>query len=739
MRTIDVWRGVLASTLIALGSASAADQPLAERPWMDSGRSADQRAATLLQSMSQDEKLALLFGYFSSDAPWKNYKKPQEGLVQSAGFIGGNARLGIPALTETDAGIGVASQPGEQARPRTALPSNLATAATWDAELAYSGGRMIGDEARLSGFNVLLAGGIDLARDPRNGRNFEYGGEDPWLAASMVAAQVRGIQSNHILSTLKHYAFNDQETNRTTLDARIDERSARMSDLLAFEFAIEQSSPGAIMCAYNRVNGVYSCESGWLLNQVLKTDWGYGGFVMSDWGGVHSTIPAANAGLDQESGYPFDVSPYFADALREAVDDGHVAQSRFDDMTARILRSMFANGLFDDPVSAGDIDFAGHALVTRADAEGSLVLLKNARRILPLGRDIKSIAVIGSHADAGVLSGGGSSQVYATGDLSFTNPHNERRRMIYFPSSPLKALAARSGAHLAYDEGTDIKAAVKLAARSDVVLVFAHQWSAEGWDVTLNLDDDQDALIAAVARANSKVIVILETGGPVLMPWIDQVSAIVEAWFPGTSGGEAIARVLTGEVNPSGRLPLTFPRSSAQLPRPMLDGYPEQAHARTVVDYTIEGAAVGYKWFDRQHLTPLFPFGYGLSYSRFVPSDLSATVQGNRVSVRFMLKNAGPLPGKTVAQVYVSPVQPAASGWEAPKRLGGFRKLDLMAGQSADVTLSIDARLLAAYDSSAGNWSIAEGDYNVLLSRDAATPVAVTTVHLVREILPLHP
>jgi beta-glucosidase len=736
MRIAHLWLSVFVSTGIMPVTAQTGNAPPPDRPWMSTALSADARADSLLKVMKQDEKLALVFGYFSSDAPWKNFKKPPEGLEQSAGIIAGVARLGIPALTETDAGIGVASQPGEHPRLRTALPSNLATAATWDPELAYSGGRMIGNEARLSGFNVMLAGGIDLTREPRNGRNFEYGGEDPWLSATMVAAQIKGIQSNHIISSIKHYALNDQETNRTSLSVHIDDRSARMSDLLAFELAIEQSNPGAVMCAYNRVNEVYSCENAWLLNEVLKTDWGYKGFVMSDWGGTHSTIPAAIAGLDQDSGYPFDASPYFADALKEAVENGHVPQSRLDDMVARILRSMFTNGLFDFPVKAGDIDFKAHAEVARADAEGAMVLLKNDHGILPLGNDAKSIAIVGSHADMGVLSGGGSSQVYSIGGQGDPDSGIKRGTPVYFRSSPAQALAARRGARIAFDEGTDIKAAVKLATHSDVVIVFAHQWSAEGLDGTLRLDDDQDTLIKAVAAANSKTIVVLETGGPVLMPWINKVAAVLEAWYPGTSGGEAIARVLTGDVNPSGRLPITFPQSLEQLPRPILDGYPEQKQARIIVDYTIEGAAVGYKWFDRKGLKPLYPFGYGLSYSDFTYSGLSADVGDNRLRIRFAVKNTGRVQGKYVAEVYVAPLRPEMiEGWEAPKRLCGFQKVNLQPGEITDVDLNIDRRLLAVYDSARKHWVIAEGDYNVTLSKDARTPVASTTVHLSRQIL----
>jgi beta-glucosidase len=722
----------LLSSPLQVGAADTAPAP-AERPWMNATLNPEQRTKALLAAMTQDEKLTLVFGYFSSDAPWKNFKKPEGGLAQSAGYVPGIPRLGIPALLEADAGIGVASQPGDSPKPSTSLPSNLATAATWDPELAFAGGQMIGSEARATGFNVMLAGGINLVRDPRGGRTFEYGGEDPWLSAGMVAAQIRGVQSNHLISTIKHFALNAQETNRNALSANIDERSARMSDLLAFELAIEQSQPGAVMCAYNRVNSVYSCENPWLLNQVLKNDWGYKGFVMSDWGGTHSTVPAANAGLDRQSGYPFDASPYFSDALREAVENGHVPQARLDDMAGRILWAMFGNGLFEHPPKAGDIDFKAHADITRADAEGAIVLLKNERSILPLSAELKSIAVIGSHADVGVLSGGGSSQVYGPEGPALLDKEIKHGPQVYHRSSPMQALATRSHAKLTYHDGADIKAASKLAAASDVVIVFASQWAAEGVDGTLRLDGDQDALITALAKANRSIVVVLQTGGPVLMPWLDKVAGVVEAWYPGSSGGIAIARVLSGEVNPSGHLPLTFPSSLDQLPRPKLDGYPAGPKpVRIDVDYRIEGAAVGYKWFDRQGLKPLFPFGYGLSYSRFAYSGLKAQADKAQVQVAFTAANAGTLAGQDVAQIYVS----TPKIWEAPKRLAGFRKVKLQPGERSDIKLSIDPRLLAVYEPTQNQWVIAEGDYRVILARDAATPVETVTLHLQRQVLP---
>ena len=712
---------------------------------MNSSLSADERTRLLLQAMTDTDKLGLVFGFYSNDAPWKSYRRPADGVPQSAGFVPGNARLGIPALTETDAGIGVASQAGPNPRLATALPSNLAIAASWDRELAFSGGRMIGDEARRLGFNVMLAGGINLAREPRGGRTFEYGGEDPWLAASLVAAQIRGIQSNHVIATIKHFALNDQEGQRMTLNARIDERAARMSDLLAFQLAIGQSQPGAVMCAYNRINGVWSCENPWLLTDVLRNDWGYKGFVMSDWGATHSTIPSANAGLDQESGYPFDHSSYFGDALKEAIAGGHVSLSRLDAMAGHILYAMFANGLFDEPAGGGAPDFVGHARIARTTAEGSMVLLKNDHAILPLAADLRSIAVIGSHADAGVLSGGGSSQVYPQTGVAVINADIKNGPQIYFRSSPLNALIARTHAKVLYNDGTDSAAAVLLAARSEVAIVFAHQWTAEGMDGTLHLDDDQDSLIAAVAKANANTIVVLETGGPVLMPWLDSVAGVLEAWYPGSSGGEAIARVLTGEVNASGRLPITFPRSAAELPRPtglrpaQENDEAEAVGAYATVDYGVEGAAVGYKWFDRQGLQPLFPFGFGLSYSRFEYAGLKVQTVDNGVVVHFQVRNTGRVSGAEVAQIYVGPKEPSTAGlWEAPRRLGAFVKVNLKPGESRRVSVGIEPRLTGFYDETLHGWRIAPGEYEVGLSRDATRSVAQEVVHLDAQSLAQH-
>jgi beta-glucosidase len=689
----------------------------------------DDRAARLVAQMTVQEKIQTVFGYFSTD--FKGVARPKEGVPQAAGFLYGVERLGIPHQQLTDAGIGVATQRGDQLRERTSLPSGIATAASWNPQLAYTGGAMIGKEARLSGHNVMLAGGVNLQRDPRNGRNFEYGGEDPLLAGVMVGEQIRGIQSNNVISTIKHYAFNDQETGRFEHDTKVGEAAARMSDLLAFQIAIERGDPGSVMCAYNRVHGDYACENDWLLNKVLKKDWGFKGYVMSDWGATHSTIPAALRGLDQQSGWPFDKSPYFQGALIEAVQNGHVPQARLDDMVHRILRTMIKHGLMEHPVKVeGEkIDMAAHARIAQADAQEGIVLLKNDKQLLPLANKDKTIAIIGGHADVGVLSGGGSAQVYPAGGMAVPNegPKDFPGPVVYFPSSPMKALAARLNASFIYHDGKDAAAAAKLAAASDLAIVFATQWTAESVDQDLALPNNQDATIEAVGKANPRTVVVLQTGSPVTMPWLDSVGAVVEAWYPGTSGGETIARMLTGEADAGGRLPVTFPASESQLPRPALDGRGLPKESRFVIDYDIEGAAVGYKWFDKRGLKPLFAFGHGLSYASFTHGELKAVAKGGSITVEFRTANTSKRAGLAVGQVYVSK---SGAGWEAPKRLGGWDKLALAAGESRASKVQIDPRTLAVFDARSNKWKIAAGQYVVTLATASDAPVASVTLRL---------
>jgi len=730
----------LSACALALGTVQQANAQSAAPDAVNAvSASPDARAQALLAQMTQAEKIGLVFAYFSTDFPPKHFTRPAGGQPQAAGIVPDLARLGIPYQSQTDAGVGVASQGGPQVRMRSALPSGIATAATWNRDIAFAGGAMIGNEARLSGFNVQLAGGVNLMREPRNGRNFEYGGEDPLLAGTIVGQEIAGIQSQHVVSTMKHYALNDQETSRNHIDVKIGEAAARQSDLLAFEFALKVGQPGSVMCSYNRVNGAYACENDWLLNRVLKQDFGFKGYVMSDWGATHSTIPAANAGLDQQSGWPFDKSAYFNEALDEAVNNGHVTPARLDDMARRVLRSMIANGLFEVPLAATPdrIDYAAHAAVTRADEEEAIVLLKNSG-ILPLAASAKSIAIIGGHADVGVLSGGGSAQVYPVGGSAVPNegPTGFPGPIVYDPSSPMKALATLTSARITFIDGKDKAAAARLAARSDIALVFATQWTAESKDAPdLDLPGDQNALIEAVAKANPRTAVVLETGGPVAMPWLPRVGAVVEAWYPGTAGGEAIARVLTGAVNPSGHLPASFPASIAQLPRAVVDGDGTDKTEHPHTDYDIEGAAVGYKWYQAKGFKPLFSFGHGLSYTSFAASGLSARAAGKGVAVDVTLTNTGPRAGKAVAQIYIA--CPGA-GWEAPKRLGAFDKVALAPGEKRDLHLAIDPRLLGIWDPAARGWVLKGGACRVEAGASADAVLASTTLTLPAATLNAH-
>lgn len=684
---------------------------------------ADERAASMVVLMTLDEKLSLLKGYFGTDFAPSEYEAPEEARYGSAGYVPGVPRLGIPPQWQADAGIGVATQGGAaEKRGRTALPSGLAVAASWDPQVAFAGGAMIGAEARADGFNVLLAGSVNLMREPRNGRNFEYAGEDPLLAGAMVGAQIAGVQSNRIVSTVKHYAVNDQETDRGNGNAILEEGALRTSDLLAFQLAIERGDPGSVMCAYNRVGGTYSCEHPFLLTQVLREEWGWPGYVLSDWGAGHSTAPAANAGLDQESGFGLQRADWFnADKLKAALAADEIAEERIDLMAARVLRSMFAHGLIDHPVSEGQpIDFAANRAVSQAAAEAGIVLLKNERDLLPLAGGGGRIAVIGGHADKGVLSGGGSSQVYPDGGNAVPGlePTTWPGPVVYYPSAPLEELRRLlPEATIDFADGSDPAAAARLASGADIAIVFGTQWATESIDVEAKLDGEQDALVEAVAAANPNTVVVLQTGGPVLMPWADRVPAIVAAWYPGSMGGAAIARVLTGAVNPSGHLPATFPRSLDQLPYP---GAPRTGDL--VYD---EGATVGYKWFDAHGHAPLFAFGHGLSYTRFDYDRLSVARDGEGLIATVEVANTGDRAGADVVQLYV-----AGPGWEAPRRLGGFARVELSPGERRTVEMRIDPRLLATWNTGHPGWSREAGTYRITAAHNARDFAASEAIEL---------
>jgi beta-glucosidase len=719
-----------------LASAQKMPTKKVDGPWMDTRLAPEQRAELVLKQMTLDEKISLLHG---EGMPGWPHMPPEIAAVQwmgngGAGFVLGVPRLGIPMIQMTDAAYGVRNS-ADNGRYSTALPSNLGSAASWDLTGACRYGALIGSEMRAQGYNMTLGGGVNLTREPRNGRTFEYMGEDPLLAGLMVGQRIKCEGEQKVISDIKHYALNDQESGRNKVDVTIGERAMRESDLLAFELGLKTGDPMAVMCSYNGVNGNYACENSYLLTDVLKKDWKFKGFVVSDWGGTHSTEKASAAGLDQEE--PLDT--YFGAKLKEAVEGGRVSPAELDDHVLRVLYAEFASGLVDSPKSKSVVDPEAGLKTARAIEEESIVLLKNAvpsggrgvvfgkAPILPLAKTVRSVAVIGRNADMGTLSGGGSAQVDPPGE-----PGGKFwRREVWFPGSPLEAMKAKApGAEFAFADGSDIAAAVKAAKASEVAVVFAWQWEAEDADLpNLSLPGNQDALIAAVAAANPRTVVVIESGTAVTMPWLPQSAAVVEAWYPGSHGERAIADVLFGDVNPSGKLPMTFPVSEADLPHPVVAMPPHPAKPGDVsvanglvfgVNYT-EGAAVGYKWYESQKKPVLFPFGFGLSYTSYSYSGLKA----GEGTVTFTVKNTGSRAGTEIAEVYARLPESAGEPW---KRLVGWQRLALDPGESKTVTVAVEPLALSVWNETAHKWERPAGKIEYLVGPSSAeTPLTAET------------
>lgn len=742
------------SAVLAAGAISAHAQFGTRRPeppkgpWMDRSLSPDRRAELILAELTLDEKIGLVHG-----AGFPGFQPPANATAAAvqarsnggAGIVGGVPRLGIPDLNMADAATGV-TRGAMRSRYSTGLPSTIALASSWNPGLAQEYGALIGRELRDQGYNVSLGGGVNITREPRNGRNFEYQGEDPVLAGTMAGHLMRGLQAQHVIGDLKHYAVNDQETGRDVASANLDRRTLRETDLLAFEIALKESDAGMVMASYNRVNGDHASENSYLLTDVLKKAWGFKGFVLSDWFGTHSTVKAAMAGLDQEQ----PGEQFFGAALKAAVEKGDVPLSRLDDMVRRILRTEFACGVVDFPPVPKVVDVLGGLEIARRAAEQCTVLLKNDRELLPLnaGR-LRSLAVIGSHADVGVLSGGGSAQVDPPGGNAITPPPPPPGSppfisgTVYFRSSPLKALQAKAPrAQVRFDSGADPASAAELARKSDVAIVFVNQPMTEGRDApSLALPDNQDALVNAVAAANPCTIVVLETGGPVTMPWAGQVRGILEAWYPGIQGGEAIANLIFGDANPSAKLPVTFAKAEADLPHPVLPGStikpemksfpgapPDAPKFPTLPEFDIdysEKLKVGYKWFDAEGKEPLFPFGHGLSYTSFSYSELKL----DHRQVSFQVRNTGRRAGAEIAQVYVS--LPTAAN-EPPRRLVAWERVELAAGAVATVTLTIDPQRLSIFDVDKDAWSLLPGDYKVYVGCSSRGPFLTGSLTLSR-------
>ncbi|HDR9758903.1 TPA: glycoside hydrolase family 3 C-terminal domain-containing protein [Burkholderia cepacia] len=708
----------------------------------DPDAAADQRAAALVAQLTNDEKLQLVHG---TGLPALDLGGPfPADALNGASYIPGVPRLGIPAVSSADSAGGVNVK---NARV-TALPAPVALAATWDPALAGTYGTRIALELRALGFAEGLGGGVNLAREPRNGRTFEYMGEDPVLAGTLSAARTQATQAQKVIATIKHFAFNDQETNRMTIDSVVDERTMREAELLAFEIGVKDGQPGNVMCSYNKLNGVYACENPYLLTTVLKNEWGFKGVVQSDWGATHSTVAAVQAGLDEEEPGAADdnnapLGSFFNTKLRAALQAGSVSAARLNDMVQRKLRTLIRIGVMDAPPKPGGaIDEAAGNADALAIARQSAVLLKNAaasgdaQPVLPLAAGaLKSVVVIGGHADAGVLSGGGSGAVPAIDGNAVTTCQQPADTLFggcatWYKSAPLAAIRAKApNAAVSYLDGTDANAAASAAAQADVAIVFATQWQTEGLDLaSLSLPDakadpynqqyDQNALIAAVAAKAKRVIVVLENGSPVLMPWLANVHGVLEAWYPGAQGGQAIADLLFGDANPSGRLPLTFPKQEADLPQPAIDP------SRTQTIYA-EGLAYGYRWFDAKAIEPLFPFGYGLSYTTYALSALSARADAaGNVTVGVTVTNTGARAGAQTVQIYAA--LPASLG-EPPKRLVGWTKVALQPGEARTVSVAVPAQRFAVWDANAHAWRIAAGSYGLSAAASSRDPQAQST------------
>ncbi|MEW6456644.1 MAG: glycoside hydrolase family 3 C-terminal domain-containing protein [Acidobacteriota bacterium] len=644
----------------------------------------ENRVEELLKRMTLEEKITLLSG--------KGFEtNPVE-------------RLGIPSIRMCDGPVGVRWDKS------TCFPSSIGMAASWDTELISRIGWAIAREVKAKGRHMLLGPCININRVPMGGRNFESFGEDPYLTSRLTVSYVKIVQEQGVIATPKHYACNNQEWERHSINVKVDERALREIYLPAFQSAVEEGRAWSIMAAYNKVNGFHCTENNHLLNDILKNEWGFEGFVVSDWGATHSTINAANFGLDLEM--PERI--YFGEDLLKAVKSVEVKESIIDDKVRRILRVMFLVGLFDGKsnLDRGALDTKEHREIALQAAREGVVLLKNERKILPINIEkMKSIAVIGPNAAINRHGGGGSSAV---------SP--------FYSISPLEGLKKKIGndVEINYSLGCKLEDeispkelfidAVTTAKKSDMVIIFtglSNQFESEGFDrKDLNLPECQNELIEKISEVNKNVVVVLNTGSPVLMNrWIDKVSAVVEAWYPGQEGGNAIADILFGYYNPSGKLPVAFPLRwedcPAYLTYPGKDG--ETSYS--------EGIFVGYRYFDKKNIKTLFPFGHGLSYTTVEYNNIEifpdAISDDEVVNVKIDLKNSGKIEGAEVVQLYIRDVE---SSVERPfKELKGFKKVNLKPGETKTISFTLERKAISFYDEIRKDWVAEPGEFEVLI------------------------
>lgn len=630
---------------------------------------------------------------------------------------------GVPSMVLTDGPHGVRRQDGESdhlglngSLPATCFPPGTALGSSWDPELAEEIGQALGREARSLGVNVLLGPAINIKRSPLCGRNFEYFSEDPLVSGVLGSAWVRGVQSQGVGTSVKHFAANNQETDRMRVSSDVDERTLREIYLPAFERVVKDSSPTTVMCSYNRINGTYASENTWLLTDILRKEWGFTGTVVSDWGAVSNRIAALKAGLDLEM--PGSDGATTAEIIA-AVKDGSLDPAVLDASAARITRLQQITALNDDDATF-DVE-AHHALARRA-AAGSIVLLRNENSTLPLQTGT-NVAVLGEFAEKPRYQGGGSSHVNAT---RVDIPLDELRsalgedRVHYAPG--YGSAGAESTAALLREEAAD------LARQADVSVVFVgleEKEESEGFDRThLNLPADHVALIQAVAAASRRTVVVLSNGGVVaLEPWHDDVDAIVEGWALGQAGGGALADVLTGRINPSGRLAESIPfrlNDTASF----INFPGEAGHVRYG-----EGVLIGYRYHETVDVPARYPFGHGLSYSTFTYSDLTAVPAGvDNGSVQITVTNTGNRAGADVVQIYVAALEGPVR--RPVRELRAFQKVTLEPGESRTLTFKLDRRAFAYYDINDNRWAVIPGLYRVELGRSSHDITDRAAIHL---------
>lgn len=645
----------------------------------------------LIVQMTLEEKVGMVHGESGSDS----------GGLPYVGYLPGIERLSIPPLTMQNgpSGAGASFARQRDRAPATAFPVTVAQASTWNTELLQKLGAALGSETRAQGRDVLLAPAINIVRIPEGGRNFEYFSEDPFLTARCGVSVIRGIQGAGIMACAKHYAANSQETWRFTVDEIIAERALREIYLPAFEAAVKEGQVASLMSAYNKVNGQWCSEHPQLLRQIAKEEWGFGGFIVTDWGADFKTVPAINAGLDMEMpGWERSSTPRFKLELADAVREGLVNENTLDEMVFRILSEMERFGHLGKYLNlpGGELDSQEHRDLARQVALEGAVLLINRERTLPLDPETISRVALFGDADKAWVTGGGSSRVVP-----------------FYQVSPLEGIRARLGnAEVRlYEDISD-------AAPADVAIVFVSRSSSESGDRESIILDEETGLIHAVSSRYPRTVVMLRTPGAYIMPWLDDADAVFQMWYPGQEEGNAEAALLFGDVSPSGKLPVTFGRKRSDFPGAVEKDFPGIDQA---AEYS-EGIFVGYRYFEINGTKPLFPFGHGLSYTTFEYSDLQLskeTIEGfDSLEITYAITNTGEVAGAEISQLYIRDVESSVE--RANKELCGFSKVFLDPGETRTVRHRIGHRDLSFWDAGTGDWKAETGEFLILVGASSA-------------------